>query len=313
MSYLRTYGPAADAATRLNWGLIGISLAVTLIIGVLVLWGSLRRRPPAVMDANGRLPVGPAHGGLRWIYVGVGISALVLLASTVWTVQTLSAIAAPPQQARVNIKITAHQWWWEVEYSDQSPTQTFVTANEVHIPVGEPVQFKLASADVIHSFWIPQLAGKRDLIPGQENFAWLQADQPGIYRGQCAEFCGAQHAHMALHVIAEERSRFEAWRAAELQPLSSEAAQAPGAPIFAQRCAVCHTVRGTSAHGRLGPDLTHLMARSHIAAGILPNNSGALHGWVADAQAVKPGSLMPAMKLTADDLHSVVAYLQQLR
>ena len=313
MSYLRTYGPAADAATRLNWGLIGISLGVVLIVGILVLWATLRRRPPLMSDADGRMPVGAARGGLRWIYVGVGVSTLVLLGSTVWTVQTLSAIAAPQQRAEVNIKITSHQWWWEVEYTGQSPTETFVTANEVHIPVGEPVQLKLASADVIHSFWIPQLAGKRDVIPGQENYTWLQADRPGVYRGQCAEFCGAQHAHMALHVVAEERSQFKVWRTAELQPLNNEATQAPGAEMFAQRCAVCHTVRGTTAHGRLGPDLTHLMARSHIAAGILPNNSGALHGWVANAQAIKPGSLMPAMQLTADELHSIVAYLQKLQ
>src|SRR4051812_12628409 len=162
MNYLRTYGPAADAATRLNWGLIAISLAVTAIIGVLVLWAAFRRRPPLTVDANGRLPVEPARGGLRWIYIGVGISSVVLLASTIWTVQTLAAIAVPPQEANVNIKITAHQWWWEVEYTGASPAETFITANEVHIPVGEPVRFKLASNDVIHSFWIPQLAGKTD-------------------------------------------------------------------------------------------------------------------------------------------------------
>jgi cytochrome c oxidase subunit 2 len=313
MNYLRTFGPAADPATRLNWGLIAISLAVTAIIGILVLWAALRRRPPLVPDESGRLPVGSSRGGLRWITIGVALSTLALLASTIWTVQTLAAIAVPPRVADVHIKITSYQWWWAVEYTGRAPGQTFVTANEIHIPVGEPVRLTLVSSDVIHSFWIPQLAGKTDVIPGQENHTWLQADRAGVYRGQCAEFCGAQHAHMALHVIADERAQFDAWRAAQLQPLANAAAQTPGARLFAQHCAVCHTVRGTDAQGRLGPDLTHLMARAHIAAGILPNNTGALHGWVADAQAVKPGALMPAMQLPADDLHSIVDFLLALQ
>lgn len=311
MSYLRTYGPAADAATRLNWGLIAISLAVTAVVGMLVLWATLRRRPPLAVDSAGRLPVAQARGGLSWIYIGVGISSLVLLASTAWTVETLSAIAAPPREAAVNIRIISHQWWWEVLYQG-APAETFVTANEVHIPVGEPVTFTLASDDVIHSFWIPQLAGKTDVIPGQVNRAWLQADRAGVYRGQCAEYCGAQHAHMALYVIAHERADFDQWRKAQLAPAQVDAG-APGAQLFAQKCAVCHAVRGTTAQGRLGPDLTHLMARAHIAAGTLPNNTGALHGWVADAQAVKPGALMPAMRLEAGELHSIVDFLLTLQ
>lgn len=311
MNYLSTQGPAADPATRLNWGLLTISVAVCVIIGVLVLWATLRHRPPLERDADGRWPVAPARGGMRWIYIGVGVSTLVLFGSTIWTVMTLSAVAAPTRPPALAISVTAHQWWWEVRYESSSPQQIFVTANEIHIPVGQPVRVKLGSDDVIHSFWIPKLAGKTDIIPGQENHAWLQADRAGEYRGQCGEYCGPQHAHMALHVVADEPAAFDAWRRTQLLPSVANAGD--GGRVFGQHCAVCHTVRGTEAHGRLGPDLTHLMSRSHIAAGILPNNTGTLTGWVENAQGLKPGTRMPAMQLRADELQAIVGYLQTLK
>jgi cytochrome c oxidase subunit II len=314
MSYLRTFGPAADPVTRLNWGLLAISVFVVVLIGVLVLWGSLRKRPPQA-DADGRLPVGAAHGGLAWIYIGAGISTLVLLGSAAWTLLTLAAVAAPPGSSGLTIDVIGHQWWWEVRYTGSEPSQVVVTANEIHVPIGQPVRLKLSSADVIHSFWIPQLAGKTDMIPGQTNYAWLQADRPGDYRGQCGEFCGAQHAHMALHVIAEEPAAFDAWRRGQLAEGATP--QAPdavrGMAVFIARCSECHAVRGTSAAGKLGPDLTHLMSRRTIASGTLPNNTGTLSGWVADAQALKPGSRMPTLDLSPQDLHAVVSYLETLK
>ena len=317
MSYMRTFGPAGDPVTRLNWGLTAISVAVTVIIGLLVLLAALRKRPPPQLDAQGRLPLGRGRGGMSWIYVGVAITVLVLLASTIWNVSVLSAVSAPPQQPAFTVEITAHQWWWEVTYPSDSPAQTMTTANEIHIPVGQPVLFKLKSADVIHSFWIPRLGGKTDLIPGRTNQTWLQADRAGRYRGQCAEYCGAQHAHMALYVVAEEPARFAAWRQRQLaaaNPVESANAQvAHGSEVFVNHCGVCHTVRGIAAHGRLGPDLTHLMSRATIAAGLLDNNRGNLYGWIANPQGLKSGTRMPRVALSPQELQDVVAYLETLR
>lgn len=363
MSYLHTFGPAADPSTRLNWGLIAISVAVVVIIALLVLWGTLRRRAPLGRDSAGRLPVAAGQDGLSWITVGVGISVLVLIATTVWTVRTLAAVGVAPTTPALTIRITAHQWWWQVEYESDSPQDVFATANEIHVPVNEPVELLLDSDDVIHSFWIPKLAGKTDVIPGQTNRAWLQANAPGLYRGQCGEYCGAQHAHMAMHVVAQSRAEFDAWLRQQRQPAAPiEAEQAgtepppvitaaappaegqspaqtgqatrstqmlkteedarttrplppgnAGAALFLEHCAVCHTVRGTSARGRLGPDLTHLMSRRFIGAGVLPNQEGTLLGWVANAQGVKPGARMPPIPLSPNELHAVVGYLQTLK
>jgi cytochrome c oxidase subunit 2 len=333
MDYLWTNGPSVDPVTRLNWGLITISVAVMTIIAAMLLYACLRRRPPlepgVATGLPGRMPVQPDNGGLSWVYIGVGISTVVLFASTVWTLRVLAAVAAPTSPT-LSVEITAHQWWWEARYPDPEPGRIMVTANEIHIPVGEPVHVKLMSDDVIHSFWIPKLGGKTDVIPGQTNYSWLQADQPGEYRGQCAEFCGPQHAHMALYVIAEDRGSFERWRQRQLQasvPPSQQLPQLPqlpqlaqlpllaqqGSDVFISRCSVCHTVRGTPAAGRLGPDLTHLMSRRTIASGMLPNNVGGLSGWVADAQAIKPGARMPTMDLSPQELHAVVDYLETLQ
>ena len=344
MNYMHSFGPAAGPVLRLNWGLMTISIVVCVIISGLVLLGIFRKRPALKADSAGRLPVGPARGGMAWLYVGLAISTLVLFGSAIWTILTLSAVAAPRDTARLTLEVTSHQWWWEVRYLSDVPTQAFTTANEIHIPVGEPIRVRLVGGDVIHSFWIPQLAGKTDMIPGQINFTWLQADQAGSYRGQCGEYCGAQHAHMAMHVIAEDKNRFEAWRREQLAdavspdpggvPVShSTAVQGPrtalsrpmpkapappdsrplyGAEVFMTRCKDCHAVRGTPARGHLGPDLTHVMSRRMIASGMLVNNTGNLSGWVANAQALKPGSRMPAMDLTPQDLHAVVDYLQTL-
>lgn len=315
MSYMQTFGPAGDPVTRLNWGLTAISCAVCVIIGLLVLLAIFRKRPPAPLDDQGRLPLGRGGNGLSWIYIGVGVSTVVLFAVGIWNAVTLAAVAEPGQKPAFTVEITAHQWWWEARYLGGDPTQIFVTANEIHIPVGQPVLFKLASSDVIHSFWIPRLGGKTDVIPGQVGQTWLQADKPGIYRGQCGEYCGPQHAHMALYVVAQTPQEFAAWRADQLSGAALPAAgQAQrGQDTFMLRCGVCHTVRGTMAQGRLGPDLTHLMSRGMIASGLLDNNAGTLHGWIANPQALKPGTRMPRVLLQPEELHDVVAYLETLK
>jgi cytochrome c oxidase subunit 2 len=217
MAYLRTAGPAADPVTRLQWGLIAISLLVVVIVTGLVLLACLRRRRPRsgaarAADLPGEMPLEPDVGGTRWITVGVGISAVVLLGSVVWTLATLSAIAAPTAEPALTVELHARQFWWEARYPGTPKTPAFVTANEIHIPVGVPVAFTLIGDDVIHSFWVPRLGGKTDMIPGRINHAWLQADAPGVYRGQCAEFCGPQHARMGLRVIADAPAQFDAWR-----------------------------------------------------------------------------------------------------
>jgi cytochrome c oxidase subunit II len=216
----------------------------------------------------------------------------------------------------LTIQVRAHQWWWEFHYLDKKdPSRSFVTANEVHIPVGKPVRLELESADVIHEFWAPSLGGKIQTIPGQTNVTWLEADKPGVYRGQCTQYCGEQHAHMILSVFADPPDAFEACRAGQLRdapnPATEEASL--GERGFVGHCAACHTVRGTVADGKLGPDLTHLMSRSTIAAGVLPNNPGYLSGWVADPQSIKPGSLMPDPDLSGPDLASIRSFLVTLK
>jgi cytochrome c oxidase subunit 2 len=212
--------------------------------------------------------------------------------------------------------VTGYQWWWSVEYLNADPSLIVTTANELHVPVGRPILLTLKSADVIHSFWVPSLHGKTDLVPGRENATWLQVDRPGIFRGQCAEFCGVQHAHMSLSVIAESSDQFEQWLSAQRQPAPAPltAEQSRGRDVVERGpCALCHTIRGTNAGARMGPDLTHFATRSTIAAGTVPNTRGNLAGWIADPQHLKPGSRMPATGLAAEDLQAVVAYLETLR
>jgi len=314
LNYLRSSGPAADPITQLGWGLLAISLLVTLIIAVLLVMAIFRRREKLTADAQGRMPVGRGAGGMSWIYIGIGITTVVLFASTIWTLLTISAVANPARKPALTLEVTGHQWWWEVKYLNDNPSQTFVTANEIHIPVGQPVRLKLATDDVIHSFWVPQLAGKADIIPGQNNTTWIQANAPGDYAGQCMEYCGVQHAHMAFHVIAQNPADFATWRAQQLAPAAAPGSDAlqRGQHVFMSRCSVCHTVRGTMAGGNLGPDLTHLASRGTLAAGELPNNAASRAAWITGAQTLKPGCSMPSLQLSTEELNSVVAYLGSL-
>ena len=251
---------------------------------------------------------------------GVGVAVVLtivtlvaLLVASVWTGRTVGSLQA---SSAITIAITGHQWWWEVEYEDAVPSRRVVTANELHIPTNRPVVLKVTSRDVIHSFWVPNLQGKRDLIPGYTTAIWLQADRSGVFRGQCAEFCGMQHAHMALDVVAESDQDFEAWLDAVRQPGRDPVESTPrrGRDIFMQtRCAGCHAVRGTDAAAQIAPDLTHIATRSTLGAGTLPNTPENLAAWIRDPQRVKPGNQMPPNPLTDDDLQALVAYLETLR
>jgi cytochrome c oxidase subunit II len=315
LSYLQTFGPAGDPVTQLGWGLGIISLVVLAIISIALLGGIFRRRSRA--QREGELAVTADAGGVSWIYLGVSISALVLAGCALWTMFTLAAIAMPRRANELTVHVTAAQWWWRVRYEDPDAQGVFSTANEIHVPVGRPVKVELTSEDVIHSFWVPRLAGKIDVIPGQTNVLWLQADRPGVYLGQCGEFCGAQHAHMQMQVIADQPNDYAAWRADQLRAAAETAPGAPGtaaqgASLVASRCGACHTVRGTGAGGILGPDLTHLMTRHTIAAGLLPNTPGNLAAWIANPQTLKPGSRMPAPQLSPNELQTVIAYLETL-
>jgi cytochrome c oxidase subunit 2 len=215
----------------------------------------------------------------------------------------------------VTIQITGHQWWWEVTYPNTQADQTVTTANEIHVPVGTPVVILTNSKDVIHSFWAPSVTGKRDLLPGYSSAFWFQIDKVGIYHGQCAEFCGLQHAHMGFSIVAESVSEFEAWQQQQLKPAGEPPTPEAlhGREVFlTHACLMCHTIRGTDAGSRLGPDLTHIASRKMIAAETLPNTTGALTGWIVDPQRIKPGTQMSPNPLSPDDLRAVVAYLQSL-
>ncbi|MCI0151750.1 cytochrome c oxidase subunit II [Paraburkholderia sediminicola] len=308
--FLHAAGPAAAPTMRLGWILAALAVAVSVLVAVLLCVAIVRRRPRADPAT-----VQPDSGGLAWIYVGTGVSSVVLLGTLVYVLMTLETVASPARQPNLTVTVTAYDWWWKVAYSDApDPARNFVTANEIHIPVGEPVKIELRSADVIHAFWVPQLAGKTQTIPGQVNEQWIEADQPGTYRGQCSQFCGAQHAHMAFEVVAQSAQEFDAWRRAQglaAQPVSGADAVA-GQRLFGERCAGCHTVRGTSALGVQAPDLTHLDSRRLLAAGALTNTPAHQLDWIQHAQRIKPDSLMPSIALSAADAAALSAYLSTL-
>jgi cytochrome c oxidase subunit 2 len=221
----------------------------------------------------------------------------------------------PPPDA-IQIRVTGRQWFWDVEYRDSLPSRWATTANEIHVPVGRPVVFQLRSTDVIHSFWVPNLGVKRDMIPGQETSIWFQADTPGVYRGQCAEFCGYQHAKMSFLVVAEPPDRFAVWldRQRDTARTPTDSLARRGQEVFlASTCVMCHAIQGTPAGSRVGPNLTHLASRRTIAAGTLPNTRGHLAGWIVDPQQIKPGVRMPPNALAPDDLQALLAYLESLR
>jgi len=311
-SVLRPASEPAHQLSVLQWWLIIISLAVCAIIALLLLI-PLRRRVRTVADA----PVS-SGGSTTPILVGLVISAAIMVVVFIYSAVVLSADAAPARATTLTVRVTGHRWWWEVQYlpvgaSDSSGIVT--TANEIHIPVGEPVRILATSADVIHDFWVPRLQGKVDLNPGETNAFWIRADSAGRYRGQCAEYCGVQHAHMIIWVVAQRRAEFEAWLAHERQPAESptDSLAAQGLRAFRSApCVACHTVRGAGVGGRLGPDLTHIASRLTIGAGTLTNTPGNMAGWIVNAQALKPGVAMPRLDLDPATMRRILAYLETL-
>ncbi len=306
-------GPQASAIYHL-WSLMLWSSTVVYVMVLCVLcWalihglrGSNVQAEPAARDRRlGRI-------------VGAGVSAtivilLVLLVASVWTGRQTASLHA---ESAVSVSVVGHQWWWEIEYEDAVPSRRVLTANEVHIPVNRPVVFKVTSRDVIHSLWLPNLQGKRDLIPGYTTAIWMEADRPGIFRGQCAEFCGLQHAHMALDVVAEPEAAFERWLDGMRQPATEPRTDVErrGRDVFmTARCVGCHSINGTEAHGQAGPDLTHVAIRSTLGAGTLSNSRDHLRDWIRNPHATKPGIQMPANPLTSEDLESLLTYLESLR
>ncbi|SEL17071.1 cytochrome c oxidase subunit II [Nitrosovibrio tenuis] len=308
--FLHSYGPAARPTMYLGWVLVGVCAAVCFIIAVLLIMAVRRKRPAADPRAIGR-----EGEGLEWLYIGTGISTLVLIGLVVYSLMVLNAVAKPPEAPTVTLTVTGYDWWWKVEYEHSDPAQRFITANEVHIPVGQPVLIKLKSADVIHAFWVPTLAGKTQMIPGLMNQKWIQADAPGTYTGQCAQYCGAGHAHMGFEVIAEDIQEFEKWRDTQRRPASllpSVSNEDPGYKLFMDRCAGCHAIRGTKARGTHGPDLTHLKSRRRLAAGLLTNTPDHLMDWIIHAQQFKPGSRMPSISLSEAESSALATFLSKL-
>lgn len=251
------------------------------------------------------------RGPRRFQLIAGGIiPALIVIVIFVATIRTMS-VHHREASADVDVEVIGRQWWWEVRY----PEVGIVTANEIHIPVGRRVRLTVRTADVIHSFWVPRLHGKIDLVPGRTNSLQIDAMRPGTYRGQCAEYCGLQHALMGLRVVAHDDEEYSAWTRRELATAAPppDSVASAGMRVFATVCASCHTVRGTVATGTTGPDLTHVASRTTLAAGTLPNTRDNLRAWIADAQRIKPGNLMPSIPLSPADLSAVVAYLESLR
>jgi cytochrome c oxidase subunit 2 len=307
-SALHPAGPGAASISDLWWLMFWTCTVVYLLVMTALVMAIRRHREGENAPAERTL--------VRSVVGASAVTVVILFALLVASVTTGRAVGAVTSSNPMVIAITGNQWWWDVEYHNPLPSLRTRTANELHLPVGRPVRILLTSNDVIHSFWVPNLHGKMDLIPGRRTELSLQVDRPGIYRGQCAEYCGLQHAHMAFTVIAEPSDDFERWLAAQRQPAPAPISleQQRGFDIVTRGpCAMCHTVRGTSAGARTAPDLTHLASRSTLAAGTVPNTRGYLAGWIADPQHLKPGAKMPPTGLSAEELQAVLAYLEMLR
>ena len=298
-------GPFAGPLNVLSWTLFAMGAAVLLVVLIalgLAVFGPRRWRT--------RL------GGERLVWIGgLAFPVVVLSALLIWGLSLTSDLSEELRPGEMRVRVTGERWWWRVPYLDDQGREVIQDANEVHIPVGRPVVFELDSADVIHSFWVPRLAGKVDMIPGRRNLLRVQADQPGAYGGQCAEYCGGPHALMGLVVVAHEPAAYEAWRVKQAAPSIAASIPHPGAQVFDRAgCGACHTVNGTAFNGLAGPDLSHVGSRRTLGAGILPNNQGTLAGWIADSQSIKPGNRMPAYPvLTGQELRDVSAWLESLK
>ncbi|HET9728162.1 MAG TPA: cytochrome c oxidase subunit II [Acidimicrobiia bacterium] len=299
-------GSESSRVAGVWWLAFGLGAAVYAIVAGLVVFGALR---------NGSAEVDAPRRQRERVVIAVGgvlIPFFILLFLAGVTVNATAHLRKAAPSNSVQIEVTGKRWWWQVRY----PALGIDTANEIHIPVGQPVHFTLKSDNVIHSFWVPQLAGKEDMIPGQTNELTFTANRPGKYRGLCAEYCGTEHAKMLLFVIAQPASDFTTWVAHEKALLTGPTSEetAAGQQVFEREaCAGCHTIRGTSATGTIGPNLSDVGSRSTIAAGWLENTPENLASWIDDAQKIKPGSLMPPIALSDRDLSAIVAYLESLK
>jgi cytochrome c oxidase subunit II len=309
-SVLDAAGIQAERIETLWWVMLAVTSTVTVVVLAVLGW-SVRR-------ARRQEPQSPAGDRqlLRYVAGGTIATVVILFGLLIVTIVTGRAIAGEFDQTALQIEVTANQWWWNVEYQHPEPEQRVRTANELHIPVGRTVGIKLLANDVIHSFWVPALHGKMDAIPGHEGTLWLRADRAGQYRGQCAEYCGVQHAHMAFVVIAEPPDDFERWiqaqRTTAAQPQTDQ--EQRGLDLVQRSaCVMCHTIRGTAAGGRMGPDLTHLASRGTILAATAARTADNLHRLIRDPQQFKPGTRMPPLNFSDADRAAIVAYLERLQ
>jgi cytochrome c oxidase subunit 2 len=296
-------GVQSHRIADLFWSFTGICTVVfVLVLGAFAI-AILKKRGAPV---ESRLGVGTAFA----------LTSVTLVVMLFLSTRTSRALASLGTEEAVPIEVIGHQWWWEFRYPGSVAGLQFTTAYEMHIPIGKPIEVKLQSVDVIHSFWVPSLHGKRDLIPGKNSTLVLEADTAGRYEGQCAEYCGTQHANMRFVIVAEPEAEFRAWLKHQLEPAAPPADEvaARGQKVFLEnRCVACHTIGGTEAFATVGPNLTHFGSRSDIAMGTLPNRPGHLAGWIVDPQSAKPGTAMPGTTLPPDDLQALITYLGSLK
>ena len=305
-SALDPRGPAAARIERLWWLLLWIAVAVFAVVVALMVVAIVRRGGRQEDEEPG---AEEPRWGERLIAIG-GVVVPTIVLATVFLVSLadIRFLSADPDAGALRIEVEGRLWWWEVRY----PEAGAVTANEIHIPVGTPVTLELTTDDVIHSVWIPELSSKTDMIPGRTNEMTLEADETGTYRGQCAEFCGLQHAKMAFYVVAEEPDDFRRWLANESAPREADGAGAAEDLYLRSSCAGCHAIRGTAADSDRGPDLTHFGSRGWIAAGELPNTRANLIQWIEDPQGIKPGAKMPPSELNRAEVEAIARYLEGL-
>jgi len=310
-------GPQAAHIVDLWWPMLWICVAVFAAVMISLFW-AIWRAPRSRADTPPDVVPESARERRMWWSVGAGVavSALLLAGLLVASVLTDRALAQLPLANALNVHVTAHQYWWEVVYDDPQPDRVFATANELYIPVGRPVVVTLQADDVIHSFWVPNLHGKKDLIPGHVSTIRFRADRAGKFWGRCAEYCGLQHAYMAFDVVAVPPEQFAAWAQTQRQPAADPAgadAQSGRELFLTGSCMLCHAIQGTSAHAHKAPDLTHVASRAHLAAGRLPNTPQMLAAWIMEPQRIKPGVNMPAHFLPPEDIAALVAYLETLK
>jgi cytochrome c oxidase subunit 2 len=313
--------PAGVQAQRIlelwNLTLVVCALVFACILGALLMALIRSRRPGrSLRPVPEPETVQSDRISRSWVMGASIASALLLVGLLVADVLTGHALSRLPMADALHIEMVGYQWWWEARYPASDGGPAFGVAGDLHVPVGRPVVVTLKSADVIHTFWVPNLHGKKDMLPGRTTTIEFRADRPGLFRGQCAEFCGLEHALMAFGVTADAPAQFAAWQAHQQAPRSVPAADDTrrGEQLFlSSKCAGCHTVRGTPADGGLGPDLTHVASRATLAAGTFANEPAALAHWIRDPQQLKPGSTMPGTALASDDMTALVAYLGGLQ